>query len=249
MSATRYWASFLTHATVVAGLFLPAAPTAGQQSGSLAGIVLDDLSGSPVREARIVLRSLGVDVETDATGQFLFEGVPLGTVEVRFEAPGYVSVVEEIEMSEAEFLQVRLSPMAVALDEVLVLTGRTPRRAPQDPAQLNHDGGTWRSVLNLLEDQVPGIVVRRRGALAAGASIRIRGMGTFQGNYAPDVYLDGVRIDSAANANALHVLDMIPAEAVARVRVYKGASAGAAMANPNGAIMIETHRGGTGPGR
>ncbi|MDH3285395.1 MAG: TonB-dependent receptor plug domain-containing protein, partial [Acidobacteriota bacterium] len=168
------------------------------------------------------------------------------THEVRFEAAGYVSVVEEIEVAASEFLQVRLTPLTAVLDEILVLTGRPPR--PDEPVglPLKIDGAPWRSVLNLLEDQVPGIVVRRRGALGTGAAIWIRGVSTFQLSSAPDVYLDGVRIDTAINPNALHVLDMIHADEVARVSVFKGAASGAARGGANGTILIETNRGPSG---
>ncbi len=211
----------------------------------LAGVVVDERTGAALQGAKIALRSLSLEAVSDATGQFTIQGVPTGFFEVRFEAPGYVSVVEEVELAEADFLQVRLSPLGAVLDELLVRTGR--RNAPDGPPGLpiRNDAAPWRSVLDLLEDQVPGVVVRRRGALGAGAAIFIRGVGTFQANSAPDVYLDGVRIDSTVNPDALHTLDQIHADQVARVRVYKGAASGAHLGGANGAIVIETNRGPT----
>lgn len=230
---------------LLATVTLPAlaSPVAAQESATLAGVVLDDRTGTPVASARISLQALGLEVVSDVGGQFLLDHLPTGTHEVRFDAPGYVSVVEVLELSAAEFLQMRLTPLTAVLDEILVLTGR-PRRADEPPGMpVKIDGAPWRTVLSLLEDQVPGVIVRRRGALGAGAAIYLRGVGTFQSNAAPDVYLDGVRIDSATNPDGLHVLDVMRADEVARVRVFKGAAAGAARGGANGTILIETHRG------
>jgi hypothetical protein len=206
-------------------------------------MVVDDFTGVPLRNARVVLRGLQIEARTDAAGQFLLENLPHGMLDARFEAPGYVSLVEEIELLAAEYLQVRLSPITAMLDEILVRTGRPPRMFTPPANQIRNDGASWRSVLDLLQDQVPGVVVRRRGALGAGASIYLRGVGSFRGNIAPDVFLDGVRVDSAVNPDAMHTLEQIPADVVARIRVVKGASAGASTGNANGAIYIETHRG------
>jgi len=241
--ARRRAKALLASTLLTVALSALALPVRGQELGALAGVVLDDYTGAPVPSARISLRALGLEMVTETGGQFLLDQLPSGTYEVRFEAPGYVSMVEELELSAAEFLQVRLTPLAAVLDEILVLTGRPPRSDEPPGMPVKIDGAPWRSVLNLLEDQVPGVVVRRRGALGAGSAIFIRGFGTFQTSAAPDVYLDGVRIDSAANPDALHVLDAIRADEVARVRVFKGAASGAAFGGANGTILIETHRG------
>jgi hypothetical protein len=246
MSVRRRLVPLLAGSPAVALLAVAMVAASGvhaQEPATLSGVVVDDYTGAPVADAVIALSGRTNRAVTDASGWFLLDQLPVGTHELRFEAPGYASVVEELELSEAEFLQVRLTPLTAVLDEILVIAGR-PRRTDDPPGRpIAIDGEPWRSVLNLLEDQVPGVVVRRRGALGAGAAIFIRGFGTFQGNASPDVYLDGVRIDSAANPDALHVLDQIRADEVARIRVYKGASAGAALGSANGTIVIETHRG------
>lgn len=91
------------------------------------------------------------------------------------------------------------------------------------------------------------MIVRRGGAnLGGGAYVYLRGAGTFQADQAPDIYLDGIRIDGRnTGTRSLHILDLISAEDVASVRVQKGASgaAGFALGGANGVIVIETNRG------
>jgi hypothetical protein len=216
------------------------------QERFLTGIVLDDLTLEPLSEAVVELTQQGLRAVTTEDGAFLIEGVPEGPVAVRFEAPGYMSLVEEIELAASDFLQVRLSPVQAVLDEVLVIAGRRPVGLVGSDIHVPEDRESWRSIMDLLEDQVPGVIVRRDGNLGTGASIYLRGVSTITLDNTPDVYLDGVRLDAQNDAGrALHILDMIHADEVEHVRVLKGASAGggAVMGGANGVILIETHRG------
>jgi len=227
-------------------LCVPFGVLEAQELGSVAGVVLDDSSGRPIGNAGVSLVGLGLRTTTAENGQFLFDGVPLGAVDMRFEAAGYMSLVEELQLSATDFLQVRLYPVRSVLDEIFVITGRESRSTQDQEIRVAEDVEAWRSVLNLLEDQVPGVVVRRGGNLGGGAYVYIRGAGSFQRDNAPDVYLDGLRLTGGNTDNrSLHVLDMISAEEVERIRVIKGAggASGATAGGANGVILIETRRG------
>jgi outer membrane cobalamin receptor len=165
---------------------------------------------------------------------------------VRFESHGYVGVVERIVLTDAQFLQIRLDPVAAVLDEIMVLAGRAPA-APvlaRNVRTPDHQR-PWQSALDLLEAQVPGVLVRRGGGLANGAAIIIRGVNSFRSDGAPLIFVDGVRVENAQTGqNSLHTLDLIPAESVSRIRVIKGAAEASGYANgANGVIIIETVRG------
>lgn len=241
----------------VAGLLLAAtalaAPVAGQDAGILAGLVVDDATGRPIAGARVSLPELGLLTATSGTGQFQLETVPVGYVTVRFEAPGYVSVTEELNLSAVEFFQVRLLGLAAALDEIVVIAGGALGGDRTSRIDVRDDEPESTSVMDLLADQIPGLTVLRGGGNigGGGAAVTIRGVGTLQGNTAPDVYLDGIRLDSRdTGEHAMHILDRIPASEVARIRVLKGAAATSAFPfSANGVIVIETHRGGAGTDR
>jgi outer membrane receptor protein involved in Fe transport len=245
-SATRGGGILLTGILAI-GLSSAHAFAAQDTSSLLSGLVVDDASGRPIAGAVVSLPELGARTETGAGGQFSLDNLRVGAVTVRFEAPGYMSVTEELVLSEVEFFQVRLVAVAAALDEIVVLAGRTPG-ARASRVDVRNDEPSSTSVLDLLADQIPGVTVRRGGGNigGGGAGVIIRGVGTFQGATAPEVYLDGVRLDGRdTGEHAMHILERIPAAEVARIRVLKGAAASSPYAfSANGAIVIETHRGG-----
>lgn len=231
-------------------LLASCSPLVGQELGVLGGVVVDEITGQPLPGAVISLPRIGTRVVAGQNGQFLLEGVPVGAVDLRLEASGYMTVVEQVELSAVHFVQVRLTPVRAVLDTILVIAGRRPTRRDADVV-VRKDAEPWRSVLDLLEDQVPGVVVRRDGGnIGTGAAIYFRGVTSFQVSAAPQVYLDGIRLDGRTGARSLHVLDMISADEVARVRVVRGASGpvGLGAAGANGAIVIETHGGTNAPG-
>jgi hypothetical protein len=215
-----------------------------QTPATFAGTVVDDLNGVALVGAVVSIPSAGLQVLTDSDGRFRLEGVPSGPHEVKFEAPGYVGVTERMTVADADFLQIRLDPMAAVLDAIMVMAGRAPRA--NITVRADADGQrSWQSALDLLEAQVPGVVVRRGGGLANGAAILIRGVNSFRNDGAPLIIVDGIRLESSQTGdNSFHTLDLIPAESVSRIRVIKGAAEGSAFSNAaNGVILIETVRG------
>lgn len=224
-------------------------PLSAQDTGQLVGLVVDDRSGRVIEGVTVALPELDEVETTGEDGRFRLEGLPGWVRTVRFHAPGYVSLTEVLDLSVLEFLQVRLVPMTAALDEILVIAGASARRARRVEVRADEPSST--SALELLEDHVPGLVVARGGGNVGGggAAVMIRGISTFQGSTAPDVYLDGVRLDGGDTGEyAMHVLDQILASEVARIRVLKGAANSSPYASSaNGVILIETHRGSRGP--
>ena len=251
MVGRRVWVSLLAAALPA---LAPSSVLSAQESASLAGVLVSDASGQLLRDGIVSLVGSSIRTTTDARGQFVIEGLPVGAIRVRFEAPGYVSVVEDVDISVGAYYRVPLSPVDAVLDAILVRAGR--RQAPDhDGAQtvtVDEEVDGWRSILDLLDDQVPGVVVHRGGALGGGAYVAIRGAGTLQGDNAPDIYLDGSRVSGENTGSwTLHTLDLISAEDVSSVRVYKGAAgaAGFALGGANGVIVIETNRGKPAPSR
>jgi hypothetical protein len=218
-----------------------------QTPASFSGTVVDELNGVPLVGAMVSIPSVGLQVRTDQEGRFRIDGVPSGPHQVKFEAPGYVAVTERMVVADTDFLQIRLDPMAAVLDAILVMAGRAPSvagvaaRSVRTPDRQR----PWQSALDLLESQVPGVVVRRGGGLANGAAILIRGVNSFRNDGSPLIFVDGVRLESAQTGdNSFHTLDLIPAESVSRIRVIKGAAEASAFTNAaNGVILIETVRG------
>lgn len=205
----------------------------------IVGTVVDESSGEPLEGATVSLAEQGVSASTDANGVFQLSSVPTGDLTARVELPGYVTLVEQIEVlsDEVGLLQFRVSRVAAALEGLLV---RARGQAVQGPSVTEAEPGKMfvQSALDLLREQMPGVVIRSSAGAETG--IRIRGSSSLLNND-PAIYLDGIRIGDAGSVSALHTLEQIPAERVARIRVLRGPSAAARFADANnGVILVET---------
>ena len=64
-------------------------------------------------------------------------------------------------------------------------------------------------------------------------------------NNDPVIYVDGIRVSDRTGAAQVHILELIPAEDVERIRILRGPAAAAAYTDANsGIILVETRRGG-----
>lgn len=226
-----------------------------QSPGSVVGSVTDEVTGEPLEGAVVTVASGDVEAraEADQDGQFVLPDLPVGDVSLRAEHPGYGSVVEQVEVSASDvvFMRMQLPRVEALLDELLV---RTNQRSSQElEGEVRRGNNESRTAADLLAHDVPGVQVTwGDGGVGSGAVIRIRGISSFVGPNDPVVLLDGVRIDdrgagfdsSTRSQTALHTLETIPAESVARIRVLKGPSAAARYADAaNGVILVETQGG------
>ena len=239
-------------------LLLSLAPAAAAVSGveaqdraALGGTVRDDIDGAPIGGATVSLATGGTQVVTSDDGFFVLPDLLPGTVTFRVEAPGYSSVVEQVDLGSTvlDIIQVRLPRMAFVLRELLVQVGAN--RPPEEREVRSED--RFNTALDFLAHSVPGVtVLSGQGGVGQGSGIRIRGAGSFQGSNYPRVYLDGVLIDSqgpedapTGHGSVLNVLEAIPASSVVRIRVLSGPAATIQFPfAADGVILVETRKGG-----
>jgi len=76
---------------------------------SLSFVVLKDYNGKPVRNAGVVMHSVGkhdkqdrggLELKTDAEGKASFDGVPYGKLRVQVLAPGFQTFGEDYEVNQ-----------------------------------------------------------------------------------------------------------------------------------------------------
>jgi hypothetical protein len=233
---------------LVTGLALPSVLEA-QQSSAVVGVVRDETSGVPVEGATVTLVGREGEVVTTGDGLFYFPGLVPGPVTLRVARPGYITVTDDVDASEPGMVmfEVRLPQVNVVLQELFIERESAPVRRSQYEVQ-GHE--RFRTALDYLAYNVPGVTVSRSGNLGQGASIRVRGVGTFQSRMDPLIFIDGIKVASDARTipspgTALDVLQMLPADQVARVRVLTGSSAAAQYPEAaSGVILIETVKGG-----
>lgn len=89
----------------------------------LRGRVLDNANGAPLEQASVYFPQLENGVVTDAEGQFELRNLPDGTYKLVVSMIGYGTYTTNIQTSSAgEYLEIRLEPSAIEMEEVIVST-------------------------------------------------------------------------------------------------------------------------------
>ena len=236
-------------AALLSGIFLPFPHSSliAQTLGSLAGTVSSGMNDAPLMSATVTVLGLELEAMTDEEGRFFLSGLPVGEIALRAELNGYASVVEQVMLTstEAGLLQIRLIPVMATLSELLVLAGvgESSSSGSSDSEVLRDDNSG--SAADLLATRLPGVNLSSRGGADDGTRIRIRGSSSLSLSNAPAIYVDGIRITprgapATRESSGLHVLDLIPANMVERIRILRGPAAAAYPDAAHGVILIET---------
>ena len=208
------------------GLSLTPAEVLAQRP--LHGVVADQTTLALIDSARVTLVGTNLAAVTGGDGTFSFEGVPLGSLAVRIEAPGYPVVVEQVEVVRdvVLYMQVMMPRADVILGELT-----TP------PSGASEARTAAELVARKVLDMNPNT-----GNLGLNTNpVRLRGTGTLGLSGEPAVFLDGVRIGTFGPA--MEVLSQIPARDVRNIRVLRGAASAFLQGSADGSIHIETRSG------
>ena len=116
-----------------------------------------------------------------------------------------------------------------------------------------------RTLSELLTGRVPGVeVLPSSGTMGTGSRIQIRGAGSVTATNAPQIYVDGIRVDDEVASLTVPVggqttsrVDDLDVDAIATITVLPGPSATALYGTDaaNGVLLITTKRGGAGASR
>lgn len=246
-------------------------------SGMISGRVLDSASQRGLSQATVSIAGMNIKTSTSDSGHFTLRNVPAGNRVLQIRLFGYVLANRRVEVSDNPIhITVSLSPAPTVLSGVVTTITGTQRRleVTHDVTTLNVDSimaiAPISSVTDLLEARVPGLqVLRTTGTPGDPSRIRLRGAGSLNGNNAPVVVVDGVRIyapDSSTNGAlpsggraftnprgypAPSPLDQIDPNSIATIEVFKGPSASSLYGSEaaNGVIVITTKRGHMGNAR
>jgi len=199
-------------AALVLGL---AAPLAAQE---VRGRVLDAATGAPIAEADVLL---GLDgwsarILTDGAGRFRFDS-PGGARRLRVRRLGYARA--DVAIDRERDLTVRLEPLPVALDAIVVTAARREQRLADavvateliSAADIARSGAP--DVATLLTERTG---IQLDGGVPAGAGAMLQGLGAQR----VLVLLDGQPVVGRVNGNL--DLSRLPVSAIERVEVVKG---------------------------
>ena len=208
------------------------------QKIKVSGQVVDQ-SGEPLIGATIRLKGAQSGVVTDFDGNFEISAPANGTLVVSYV--GYKD--REIAVRGRAILNtIELESDAMMLDQVVVvgygvqkkadLTGSVSIVNADELKRVSHS-----NISSMLEGKVAGVSITSDGQPGADPTVRIRGIGTLNGNQAPLYVIDGVPMGTS-------IRDFSPND-IETIQVLKDASAGAIYGSraANGVVIITTKGG------
>ena len=207
------------------------------QQGTISGKVSD--GSGPLPGVSVVVKGSTIGTETDFDGKYSIKASS-GDI-LTFRYLGYLSIDKTIGASS--IINVSMKEDANILDEVVIVGyGTTTKKSFTGTASVvsseNIDAKAVSNVAQALIGEVSGVTVTRTdGRPGSGATIRIRGFSSIEGNSAPLYVVDGVPF--SGDINAINPND------IESTTILKDASATAIYGarGANGVVLLTTRKG------
>jgi TonB-linked SusC/RagA family outer membrane protein len=230
---------------------------------TVTGRVTDETGGG-VPGVTVVLKGTTRGASTDDQGNFSLS-VPDGTGTLVVSSIGFVS--QEVPINNQTSIKVSLRSDTKALEEVVVVGYGTQRRedvtgAISSVSSKEIERSVATTIDQALQGRVAGVVVNQNTAQpGGGVSVRIRGIGTLNGDQEPLYVIDGVIIppqqrDSRSQGFAMrgevgsgtNPLSSLNPNEIESIDILKDASATAIYGSQaaNGVVIVTTKRGKSG---
>jgi TonB-linked SusC/RagA family outer membrane protein len=209
------------------------------QTKTISGTVRDE-NNTPLSGASVTVKNSSVATSTNSNGSFSLS-VPTSANTLVVSSIGFGT--KEVAIGKANALTITLSTQASTLTDLVVVAYGSQRKASVTAAISTISAkelvqSPVANISNGLAGRLPGLIsVQNSGKPGADAStLYIRGVGTYTGNSAPLVMVDGIVRDS---------YDDIDPNEVDNISILKDASATAVFGvrGANGVILITTKRG------
>ena len=251
---------------VLIGVLLAGPATAfAQETGTIAGTVVDSTTSEPLPGVNVAVQGLNIGAATGPNGQFEISGVPAGEQTLQSSFVGYStkSMPVTVEAGETITVNLRLAPQAVGLEDVVVTAlgqERTERSITTSVQEV--EGGDLavtdnENFVNSLKGKVAGASIRSGNTMGGSSNIVLRGYSSITGNNQPLIVVDGIVInnrratDSGVQNQGSGGFDLgnaassINPDNIKSVSVLKGPSAAALYGSraSNGVIQITTKDG------
>jgi TonB-linked SusC/RagA family outer membrane protein len=218
--------------------FVLSALTGVAQERQVSGRVIDLEVNEGLPGVNVVLKGTTIGTVTDLEGRFTLD-ISSGEDVLVFSSVGYTT--QEIVVGNQSTINVNMAPDIKALEEIVVIG-----YGSQKENEITSAISTVKSediiktptsqAMQALQGKVAGLQIVSNGAPGASPTVRVRGIGSFEGNAAPLYVVDGMFFDN---------IDFLNTNDIETISVLKDASAAAiyGVRAANGVILIETKSG------
>ena len=229
------------------------------QTGEIAGIVIDSLSGDPIPSANVVIAGTATGASTTADGNYSITGLQPGSYDVQASFVGYVTRLYQgvqVAAGQTTTLNIQLAPDLLQLDEIFATAYGTVERQAVTGSVADVDleyleNRPLSSVDEAIEGQIPGVLVQNRSGIPGGGpAIQVRGTGNVGAGGQPLYVIDGFALTQPSdnNISRQNPLAEIPPEDIESITILKDASATAIYGSraSNGVVIVTTAKGQSG---
>ncbi|OQX94903.1 hypothetical protein B6I21_08225 [candidate division KSB1 bacterium 4572_119] len=197
-----------------------------RETPQVEGIIIDNITKSPIANVNIYFNSLGKGTISDSSGYFFLQNVPEGKQELIVNHIGYKKkrIQVEIQKGNKNKLHIQLSPRAISLNEIIFTANRRNEnifKSQNDVAVATTEKISIRTSPNTADAlrELPGVLVQK--TTAGHGSPIIRGM------IGKNVLLlyNGIRLNKPTfRFGANQYMNTINVELLERIEVIKGPS-------------------------
>ena len=256
-----------SHPSLLVAFLVPlvaATPVAGQQTGSVTGMVVEAVSKRPIGGAQVFVRGSSLGTTTGESGRYTLANLRAGPVVLFVRQIGFAAQERAVTIvaGRRDTVNFALAEQAISLNEVVVTgtaTATEVRKLGNSVASVNVGDLTAKSAITgvdqLIKGRTAGVIMNQsQGAVGSAGQIKIRGTKSISLPSDPVIYIDGVKVNNADDRRVSiggpgisRLADLNPAE-IDRIEVVRGAAAATLYGTQgsNGVIQIFTKRGRTG---
>ena len=245
------------------GTLLTIAPgLAAQNTGTIAGRIVDAVSGVPIDAAYVHIDELSLGTDSRPNGSFILVNVRAGLYEVVVERLGFTRGTQQVTVTAGGVatIEFQVSRDALRLDELVVTgtAGGTRARAIGNvvgrvEAVEIMEVAAVGTIQDLLGARESGLSFNRSsGNIGTGSEMRIRGVSSVTMGSQPLIYVDGIRVDNQTgggpnlrDGGQVSSLDDFSPDEIESVEIIKGPAAATLYGTEAsaGVIQIITKRG------
>jgi TonB-linked SusC/RagA family outer membrane protein len=251
--------------TALSAALLTTTAAIAAAQGTLTGTVTAQ-GGTPLQDARILVVGTSFSTTTSPEGKYTLRRVPAGTAELRVLHVGYQEQKKSVRIIDGQTatLDFVMPISVVQLQEVVTTATGEQRRVEVGNAVENisvsklTESAPIRSLSDVLNARIPGVVVQTGSQTGSGTRVRIRGISSISLSNDPIYIIDGIRLSSNTNSTSIgnggsnpSRLGDISPEDIENIEIVKGPSAATLYGTDaaNGVIVITTKKGRAGGAR